>query len=398
MANEKKNRFEPVGDIVSIFHRGDRWYANFQQGGKQHRKALGTSSKKEARRRAIQLEAEIIQGRYQRALPPPALRSAIESYQQFLRTEGRAEKTLAKYDKIFERLLELAERRRVRTLDGVTLKFLDAYRAERVEAGTAPKTLYTESVVVRQLINFALSRNLLTADPLQGLKLKKPKPTQQPCWTPAEIERILAASREPERSVFLTLADTGMRIGELQHLTWEDIDLGRNVLHIRPKDGWRPKTGDQRVIPMTARVRSVLEGLPRRGRWVFCARPSGKYPRGDHQVSERRLLAALKRVLEAVGLKGHLHTFRHAFISHALTQGIPEAIVRQWVGHVDSEVLKLYTHIADTASQAAMQRLDGANQNQLQQGGTRDGQKESDRDSAQAQHKDKEQRDGESAK
>jgi hypothetical protein len=34
-------------------------------------------------------------------------------------------------------------------------------------------------------------------------------------------------------------------------------------------------------------------------------------------------------------------TFRHAFISHALTQGIPEAIVRQWVRHVDAEVLKL---------------------------------------------------------
>ena len=84
--------------------------------------------------------------------------------------------------------------------------------------------------------------------------------------------------------------------------------------------------------------------------------------------------------------------------SAALAPGIPEAIVRQWVGHVDAEVLKLYTHIADAASQAAMQRLQGANQNPLQQGGPRDGQQESDRDSAHAQHKDKEQRDGESAK
>jgi integrase len=252
--------------------------------------------------------------------------------------------------------------------------------------------------VLRQLVNFALSRGLLATDPLQGLKLKKPKPAPQPCWAPAEVERILAASPEPERSVFLTLAETGLRIGELQHLTWEDVDLGRNVLHVRPKDGWRPKTGDQRAIPMTARVRSVLERLPRRGRWVFCARPSGKYPRGDHQVSERRLLAALKRVLGAVGLEGHLHTFRHAFISHALTQGIPEAIVRQWVGHVDAEVLKLYTHIADAASQAAMQRLEGSGKKGLQPGGATDGQREPVRGSAQPQHKDKEPCDDESAK
>src|SRR5262245_8866078 len=112
--DKKKHRFELVGDIVSIFPRGGRWYANFQQGGKQHRKALGTRSKKEARRRAIQLEAEILQGRYQRALPPPALAAAIAEYQKFLRTEGRAKKTLAKYAKIFERLQDLAGRRRVR--------------------------------------------------------------------------------------------------------------------------------------------------------------------------------------------------------------------------------------------------------------------------------------------
>lgn len=57
------------------------------------------------------------------------------------------------------------------------------------------------------------------------------------------------------------------------------------------------------------------------------------------------------------GLKGHLHTFRHAFISAALTKGTPEAVVRRWVGHVDPEILNLYTHIADQASQEAMRRL-----------------------------------------
>jgi hypothetical protein len=83
--------------------------------------------------------------------------------------------------------------------------------------------------------------------------------------------------------------------------------------------------------------------------------------------------------------------------SAALAPGIPEAIVRQWVGHVDAEVLKLYTHIADAASQAAMQRLEGANQNPQQQGGPKDGQQKPDRDSAHGQHKDKERRDEESA-
>jgi hypothetical protein len=57
-------------------------------------------------------------------------------------------------------------------------------------------------------------------------------------------------------------------------------------------------------------------------------------------------------------LPGHLHTFRHAFISRALIAGTPEAIVRQCVGRVDRDVIRPYTHIGDTASREAMQRLD----------------------------------------
>ena len=37
--------------------------------------------------------------------------------------------------------------------------------------------------------------------------------------------------------------------------------------------------------------------------------------------------------------------------------GVPEAVVRAWVGHVDRDIMKLYTHIAAADSQSAMQRL-----------------------------------------
>jgi integrase len=385
-ANQQDHHYEAIGDVVRIFQRGRTWHANYQLNGKQQRKSLTTTSKKEARRRAIRLEAEILEGRYQPTRTAPALGLVVQDYMNFLRTERRASKTLAKYQKVFDRLLDLASRLRVRTIDGVNLQFVDSYRRERVQAGVAAKTLFTETVVLRQLVNFSLSRGVIPSDPLKGLRLKKPKRTPQPCWSPAEVEKILRASPEPERSRFLVLADTGMRVGELRHLTWEDVDLEQNLLHIRAKDGWQPKTGDQRFIPMSARVRGLLQSLPRRGRWVFTAPPSSKYPEGGRPFSDRRLLAALKRVLNKLGLPGHVHTFRHAFISHALIRGIPEAIVRQWVGHVDEEIFRLYTHIADASSQAAMQRLGNANQHGLQSGGRHDGAKHKVSNSAQRQH------------
>jgi integrase len=229
------------------------------------------------------------------------------------------------------------------------------------------------------------------------LKLKKPKPTPQPCWTPAEVEQIIAGSREPDRPKFIALAETGMRVAELTHLTWDDVDFQHNLLHIRPKDDWQPKTGDQRAIPMSPRLRAVLEALLRRSRWVFTAAPSKRFPQEDRPVSDRRLLAALKRVLKKLALKGHVHTFRHSFISKALTQGIPEAIVREWVGHVDAEVIRLCTHIADTACQAAMRRLAEAINNDLQKKEAKNGPEKCGKDSAQSQHKERSRRKDENA-
>jgi integrase len=353
------SKYERIGQIVSIFLKGSVWHANFQLNGKQRRKSLRTTSKKEAKRRALLLEAELIKGEYKGNAKPPSIESADDAYRSHLRTEKRAKKTLAKYFKVLDRVKDLARRRHVTTLVEIDLGFIDAYRKERTDAGAAPKTVYNETMIVRQFINFAKSRRLVATDPLAGLRLREPKPTPQPCWTPAEVDLILDSAKGPHVAGFTILAETGLRIGELKYLTWTDIDMDRNVLHVRAKDDWQPKTGDQRTVPMSERLRNLLSKLPRRSKWVLTAPRSAQYPAGDNQISDRRALEALKRTLAKLGLPGHLHTFRHAFISRALTSGIPEAVVRSWVGHVDPDVLRLYTHIVDADSQAAMRRLNG---------------------------------------
>ena len=64
-----------------------------------------------------------------------------------------------------------------------------------------------------------------------------------------------------------------------------------------------------------------------------------------------------------------LHTFRHSFISNALCNRTPEAIVRNWVGQIDPETIKLYTHVLDPSSQDAMRRLTEANHARVAQPG-----------------------------
>jgi integrase len=355
--DQPRNQSELIGEIVRIFRKGNTWWANYQVNRRQRRHSLHTTSKKEARRRALLLEADILRGHIHPECKAGGIGSTVEAYRSYLKAEKRAPKTLVKYNKVLDRIQELAGQLRRKTMTGIDLQFIDAYRSQRTESGAAPKTIYNETMIIRQVVNFAKSRRLVLNDPLAGLKLREPKPSPQPCWTQDEVDRILAAACPPYQAAYTILADTGLRVGELKHLTWDDVDYGNNVLHVRPKEGWKPKTGDQRAVPMSPRVRSLLERLPQQSTWVLTAPASPTYPNGGHQVSERRLLKVLKGVLKKLGLRGHLHTFRHAFISGALTSGIPESVVRAWVGHVDADVIRLYTHIADAASQAAMRRL-----------------------------------------
>jgi integrase len=358
--NQNPNfKYERVGEVVNIFQRGQTWYANYQYGGKQHRPSLRTSSKKEARRRAIQLEADILAGRYQERIQTPTIDHVILCYQAYLQTEGRAPKTLSKIKLVCDRVQDLAARRKAKSILAIDLAFIDQYRSERAANQAAPKTLQNETVIIRQLVNFAKRRKMIVSDPLHGLKIKKVKATRQPCWSWDLVNQILQGTLGPHHNILMLLADTGMRIGEAKWLTWDDIDLVNNIIHIRVKDGWKPKNGEERAVPMSPRVHDMLSQHPRGRRWVFTAAPSKKYPAGDHQISERRLLQYLKRVLKQLGLSGHLHTFRHAFVSHALSSGTPEVVVREWVGHLDKNVLKLYTHIASETSQKAMERLNG---------------------------------------
>jgi len=201
--------YEPVGELVSIFKRGNTWWANWQHAGRQHRKSLNTKSKKEARLRALRLEADVLSGEYRKKVKAASITDVVSTYVRHLETERRKPKTLVKYRGIFDRLCQIAEENHIQSVEQITVSFMDKYRHARVQAGVSAKTVYNETVVVRQVVNFAKSRGMLPGDPLKGLRISEPKPTPQPCFTREEVELILESSHEPQRWIFTSLPTQG---------------------------------------------------------------------------------------------------------------------------------------------------------------------------------------------
>jgi integrase len=116
----------------------------------------------------------------------------------------------------------------------------------------------------------------------------------------------------------------------------------------------RPKNGRDRSVPLNDRALEALRNLPHLGRWVV----QQQHANGSRQVTERKALKALQKVLKQAGIQeGKLHTFRHFFISYCANQGVPPPMVMKWVGQRDLAVIMEYYHLTNEESHRAMSSL-----------------------------------------
>ena len=140
--------------------------------------------------------------------------------------------------------------------------------------------------------------------------------------------------------MFTTLAFTGMRIGELQQLQWEDVDLDSNVIHVhRGGSGTKPKDKEDRFIPIHSRkLKPVLRLLPQQSELVFLM-PNRR------KVAPKKLLAYLKNLCRQCGFQNpqqyKVHTFRHFFASYCAQQNLSYKYVLEWMGHSSSAILDM---------------------------------------------------------
>ena len=132
MNRKETKRYEQVGEVVSIFERGGRWYVHFRYNGKPHRQSLRTANKKEARRKALAIERDLVDGRSVRPVRAPKFEDVIEKYISHLTAVGRSAKTIKKYQYCFRLVLELAAERRIERVDQLDLAFVDAFRRKRM--------------------------------------------------------------------------------------------------------------------------------------------------------------------------------------------------------------------------------------------------------------------------
>jgi integrase/recombinase XerD len=163
--------------------------------------------------------------------------------------------------------------------------------------------------------------------------------------TADEADRLSSACEAPtERLVVWTLLDTGLRVGELCSLTARNILWQQRQLQVKGKTGRHVQKTKVRVVPMSNRVRALLEHH-------FALEKT--FP-----VRVRRAQDIGKAVAKRAGITRDVspHALRHTFATAALQKGISLPTVQKILGHDSLQTTAIYLNFTDVHIQDEFER------------------------------------------
>lgn len=164
-----------------------------------------------------------------------------------------------------------------------------------------------------------------------------------------EEARLLQQADPVLSDLIIAALETGCRKGELLALCWRDVKWSRNVM-LLPADV--TKTAEDRDVPMTQRLRGVLE--MRRHAPNGAEHPPGAHVFGN-EVGER--IAGVRerweRTCRAANITGlAFHDLRREAASRLRESGAPDHVVAAWLGHANISTTSRYLR----TSRAGLQR------------------------------------------
>jgi integrase len=226
---------------------------------------------------------------------------------------------------------------RAKPVDRVAVADVAAFVAKLHEDGLARESIRKTRATLAMVLDFAGRE----PNPARDRSVKLPREDRAEIVPPtaAHVHAILGALPRIYRLAAIVLEATGMRVGELEALTWGDVD--------EPAGRWRvsaaaSKTRQPRWVPVPADVfDAVVELVPREDRDL------------DSQVFDGfgadRFRTALTRACKATGTPAFSpHDLRHRRATLWHLQGIPVAEAAAWLGHSPTEHLRTYAHAALT--------------------------------------------------
>lgn len=238
-----------------------------------------------------------------------------------------------------------------------------------------PKTVRDICTILKSVIRYGEKEYHLNSL-VENTVLPKVKTASKEVLTARELKKIeqyLWQNQETLRCTgLLVCMYTGMRLGEICALKWDDIDLRHHILHINHtiqriklpgEQGMhktqlildQPKTvSSERIIPIPNTVYPLIKNLSAGSR-----RECYFLTNSEHLIEPRNYQYFFKRLLETLGIRNvNFHILRHTFASRCVETGMDIKTLSEILGHANTSItLNYYVHSSLDSKKKQINRL-----------------------------------------
>jgi integrase len=351
---------------MAIFKRGRIYWYHFIFNGQHIQESTKQGNPRVARQMEAAHRTSLAKGEVgiREKKPAPTVKEFIENrFEPWAKAqfETSSPKTWKGWYRTNLRVLSSFPALADKKLDQITSEDAAGFAAHRRAKKMQVSSVNSSLRVLRRLLRVAVEWGVLPGAP--KIKLLRCELHRERVLTPAEEMKYLAAAPEPLCSIATVLIDTGMRPEECFRLRWEAISwaTGRHgsllVTHGKT-------TAARRLLPLTPRVRSILEAEWKRAAkplegWVWAAATASEHVepstlKKQHARAFRTIGEEAKKNEEKPVRPFVFYTFRHTFLTRLGASGCNVWTLARIAGHSSIQMSSRYVHPSEDSVLDAM--------------------------------------------
>jgi integrase len=319
-----------------MFKRGNKYWAKVRVRGKTFQKSLGTSNKKLAKAIEASMHVEIAEEKYLEKLPGGKNKlSDLKAKVMAEHCVKLCPKAASTYDKAFRLFIGAVGDR---CLTEVSVRQITEYKQERLAKGVRPATVNRELASIGKAFNIARNEwEWIRENPFSRVPKERENNTRYRWLREEEEKPLLTACPEWLQDVVIFAIYTGMRMGEIINLEWENVDLNRRSVVLL-----KTKTKHPRSIPLCSKSYEILC----RRRQLGNQQVNTVFLNGNAwRIEQSKLGKQFRTALEQAGIKDlRFHDLRHTFGTRLAQKGADLFHISKLMGHQNISTTMRYLH------------------------------------------------------
>lgn len=260
----------------------------------------------------------------------------------------------------------------------ISSSVINAFLHEKLEKGRSDKggglsPSYVRGMIhiVNSAVNYAVRERL--CPPLRTPIIKPNVPLKELSILNPEqqknLEEILTKQINPTTIGILLSLYTGMRIGEICALTWENIDFETKIIHVRhtiARVGTEGNKTRTKLIVDTPKTRASKRDIPISSRLLPYLKKAKKAANSPYVASETATFVSPRtyeyryhRIFSLCGVHSvNYHALRHTFATRCIEAGVDVKSLSEILGHANVAItLNTYVHSSMDLKRAQIEKM-----------------------------------------